>query len=626
MTAITAFVDLSSLRPRDVAGAIAAISRADKLGGTVARAVVYLGAASDATMPPGWTEVADVPPTQACQWAFDTAASADTGVLIVSAGADVGCEAIGGLLEGLDQDPLFGIAIPRLAEHESGRILVTEPFGPRQASVPRGVLASLTDYRVLTESLSPCMLVRREVAANLGWLGDPQQGLWVALAHLSIRARRSGFRTVLCNKVVVRIPAAAASSWGCGPTETSSLREAYPELTQLDGRARGVDARNGELILGAVADAPASLLLDARNLTAVPNGTSNAIVRVCEALYRSRKDSDVGLWVSSEAAVAHDLARRLPEWTLHVATPPHKYAAGLRLSQPWYSSEIESLEYLVGVTVYWILDTIAWDVGYCATEGLDALWQRVARDADGLLFISDFSRDRFETRFSCRPGLTLRTCRLSLEPADYVRPVSTDAPAAPYWFVIGNHYQHKHVGSTVDLLARAFPRQRLLVLGDRSQPRTANVTRFESGRVEEERMSAAFAQADAIIFPSFYEGFGLPILEGLSYGRTVVARASPLVDELAAEYQGPGRLLTFSTERDLIRLLTVLQGGGALEEHPLGRTRTGPSWSWDSTAAEMLATVEALVRVAPSREMLQRTGLSRGLTRSPRTPGGLAKK
>ena len=290
------------------------------------------------------------------------------------------------------------------------------------------------------------------------------------------------------------------------------------------------------------------------------------------------------------------------------------YAAAVRLSQPWHSSDVESLERVAGVTVFWILDTIAWDVAYCAPDGLDGVWQHIASEADGLLFISDFSRRRFETRFCCRPDVHRRTCRLSLDPRDYARPVSASPSSAPYWLVMGNTFDHKHIAPTIDLLSRSFPRKPLLVLGDRNQPRTARVTRLRSGIVEEETMSAAFAHAEAIIFPSFYEGFGLPIVEGLSYGRTVIARASSLVDELAAEYQGPGRLLTFSTERELIGLLNELERGGSPEGRPLGEGRNGSAWTWDSAAGEMLRTTQALVQGAPSRQMLRRTGLSRGLS------------
>jgi glycosyltransferase involved in cell wall biosynthesis len=613
MPAITAFVDLSHLSPEEVAGGIAANARADRLGGIVSRAIVHLNSASDAHAPPGWRVVSGVSATQACQWAFDIATHANTHLLVLAAGADAGCGTVGALLDGLDQDPLFGVAIPRLSDGETSRILVTGSFGGPLASIPRRVLASLTDYRVLTESLAPCMLFRREVAANLGSLGDPQRDLWDALAELAIRVRRAGFRTVLCNKVDVGL-SSTPTSWGCSPLGILSLQARYPELTQLEGRASGIDAQNGELILAAIAEAPDTLLLDARSLETKANGTSRAILGLCDALHRARPDGGVGIWVSAGAAAAYALDRRYPQWTLHDVRPESAYAAAVRLSQPWYMSDVESLERVAGATVFWILDTIAWDIAYCAPDGLDAVWQHVASEADGLLFISDFSRRRFETRFGCRPGIDSRTCRLSLDPRDYARPVSWSRSSAPYWFVVGNSFDHKHIPATIDLLSRSFPRKPLLVLGDRHQPRTPNVTRLESGKVEEETMSAAFAHADAIIFPSFYEGFGLPIIEGLSYGRTVVARASSLVDELAAEYRGPGRLLTFSTERELIGLLNDLERGGSPEERPLGEGRTGAVWTWDSAAREILRTTQALVLAAPSRQMLRRTGLSRGLT------------
>src|SRR4051812_47441941 len=212
MDAIAAFVDLSHLAPDHVAHGIAAHARADSLGGIVSRAIVRLNSASDVTVPPGWTVVSGVSMTQACQWAFDIATSSNAHLLVLATGAYARCEAIGALIEGLDQDPLFGVALPRLSDDKNGRILITEPFGTVLTSIPRRVLASLTDYRVLTESLAPCMLFRREVAANFGSLGDLQRESWDALAELAIRIRRAGFRTVLCNKVVVDLSTSSSTS------------------------------------------------------------------------------------------------------------------------------------------------------------------------------------------------------------------------------------------------------------------------------------------------------------------------------------------------------------------------------------------------------------------------------
>src|SRR5262245_36618320 len=114
MPAITAFVDLSHLAPENVAGGIAAHARPDRLGGIASRVIVHLNSPSDLNLPHGWTIVSGVSTTQACQWAFDIATDANAHLLLMAAGACAGGEAIGALLEGLDQDPLFGVAIPRV--------------------------------------------------------------------------------------------------------------------------------------------------------------------------------------------------------------------------------------------------------------------------------------------------------------------------------------------------------------------------------------------------------------------------------------------------------------------------------------------------------------------------------
>ena len=46
-------------------------------------------------------------------------------------------------------------------------------------------------------------------------------------------------------------------------------------------------------------------------------------------------------------------------------------------------------------------------------------------------------------------------------------------------------------------------------------------------------MADRYAAADIIIFPSLYEGFGLPILEGQKAGRAVLTSNIPPMTEVA---------------------------------------------------------------------------------------------
>jgi hypothetical protein len=83
-----------------------------------------------------------------------------------------------------------------------------------------------------------------------------------------------------------------------------------------------------------------------------------------------------------------------------------------------------------------------------------------------------------------------------------------------------------------------------------------------------------------------YEGFGFPVIKGLSYGRTVLARQTSLLQELASTYRGPGRLLAFQTPIEMEKAGRVLHdesepglplgsvipsGGAALNWSDLGR-------------------------------------------------------
>jgi glycosyltransferase involved in cell wall biosynthesis len=611
--AVFALIDLSGLSHPGARAALADLSRVDRLGLVAGRALVLLpaGCAVDDSGP--WSVLSGHDGLNACQWAFEMAAQDDAALLVVAGGALPTAELVSLLLESADLDPLFGIAVPRFVNPSSGRLMLLNQFGPSPDTAPLRVLAALPDYQVVTECVAPVMLVRRELVGSLspGWPGP--DGLWPGLVEYAVRARRAGFRTVICNRAAADLDPATAQVWGCQPGTLRSIRQAWPDLVRVETEHELSPQRSAERLLAAALERPRSLLLDARNLTPVFNGTSTVILQICDALHRLRADPEVTLWVHRDVESQYGLAQRYSGWRVCTTQPSERFAAGLRLSQPWYHAELDGLSRLAAVNSCWMLDTIAWDVVYCAPPDLDAVWQRLAVEFDGVFFISEFSRERFANRFSVGPGVHLSACPLSLDAADYIGPVAAVAKQPPYWLVVGNRYDHKHVGPTVDLLSRAFPGQHLTVFGDRDQPRTARVTRFDSGAVESDIIQACYAHADAVIFPSFYEGFGLPIVQGLAHDRTVVARRSPLVDELTARYRGPGRLVTFDSDRSLVETLERLSRGQPLESVALTRDRRDV-WTWDSAAALLLSEIERLVDAVPSAQMRSRTGLTRGLT------------
>ena len=107
-----------------------------------------------------------------------------------------------------------------------------------------------------------------------------------------------------------------------------------------------------------------------------------------------------------------------------------------------------------------------------------------------------------------------------------------------------------------------------------------------TGFVDDDQLRRLYGACDLMVYPSFYEGFGLPILEAMACGRAVACSntsAMPEVADSAAILFDPGsaREITFAM-RDLL-----LNPELRLRMERLGAQRAA-MFSWESTAAKTL--------------------------------------
>ena len=99
------------------------------------------------------------------------------------------------------------------------------------------------------------------------------------------------------------------------------------------------------------------------------------------------------------------------------------------------------------------------------------------------------------------------------------------------------------------------------------------------GYIPEKHKPALYRQASAFIFPSFYEGFGLPVLEALACGTKIIASFSGSLPEIAgnnALYIDPYNV------RDLAMALSEI------EHIPVPDSIHAQQFSWHKTAQKML--------------------------------------
>ena len=121
----------------------------------------------------------------------------------------------------------------------------------------------------------------------------------------------------------------------------------------------------------------------------------------------------------------------------------------------------------------------------------------------------------------------------------------------------------------------------------------ANVPRMQSlGFVEEQHMGPLMAGADSFLFPSLYEGFGLPIIEAMACGTPVLTSDATATVEIA----GDAALLVDPQSAQSIAqgIVAIASDEGlrqSLKEKGFARAKL---YSWDQAAAEYRALFASL--------------------------------
>ena len=119
-----------------------------------------------------------------------------------------------------------------------------------------------------------------------------------------------------------------------------------------------------------------------------------------------------------------------------------------------------------------------------------------------------------------------------------------------------------------------------------------------TGFVGERDLADLYNAADLFVFPSFYEGFGLPVIEAMACGRAVVcsdAASLPEVADAAAILVDPHS--TAEIVRALRDVLVDAELRQRLERHGLQRAK---AFSWRETARKTLEVYYAVAGVARS--------------------------
>lgn len=230
-----------------------------------------------------------------------------------------------------------------------------------------------------------------------------------------------------------------------------------------------------------------------------------------------------------------------------------------------------------------------------------------ARHAERIATVSEFSRRDIATRYDI-PTAHIDVVHNGINEA--FRPLDdAERRAARNAFTGGHHYfisvgslhPRKNIARLLlafDQLLTAHPSElRLVVVGERfwwderlrdAWERVYHKDRvIFTGRLQQDRLCRAMGGALALVFTSYFEGFGIPVAEAMRCGVPVVAAESTCLPEVAGDaalYCDP-----FSVT-DIARAMREMYDDGVLRERlSEAGIKRAKRYTWDRTAEGLWA-------------------------------------
>ena len=165
----------------------------------------------------------------------------------------------------------------------------------------------------------------------------------------------------------------------------------------------------------------------------------------------------------------------------------------------------------------------------------------MARKARSLISVSAFSASEIRQRFGLSPDHPIHLVPPAVD--DTVVPEVWSELPERFFLVVGATYPHKNIDVVLEALRKESCRSmKLLIAGAGLSYGHALRKRVEADRVlsqqvqwapylSEGQMRFLFSKAEALLFPSVYEGFGMPVAEAIHWGLKVLASDIPVLSE-----------------------------------------------------------------------------------------------
>lgn len=509
-------------------------------------------------------------------------------VLLVGNGESPGAAALREMQEVLHAGERHGMVCARTTATGTWTSFPLEPSGQEFPDVDTAIRvhttmqALLPRYTVAPAAPSWPVLVRGDLLRRFGW---PDRADTNPVAF-SLRLSRYGYSTLVAHHVLLRselpnrvsIEVVLSTTVPQDQTLAPLLRyylnyevhplEHFAPLFAIPRRLR--------------------ILYSFIALRPVYNGTAEyglTLLRELQAKYADQFELTV--MASPEAARFHELYQDYPR----VIAPDELLGVFDLGFSPCQVLERKHLVLLDRhcLRISFSLQDLIWvRCGYLNAKGPEAIkiLRFAVRFADGITMISDAvgsdARSFFGSMLDYNKPL-IRTIHHGIALPESSPVPMPDTPEPGYVLIVGNAYAHKAIIEAVEALVD-YHRNLVVFGGPANYQPPDGVQYFPSGGISPAFVDTLYLGCSALVFPSQYEGFGLPVARVLQLSKPVVLFPTEINKEVVNHFAiYPDQAIFCSTFKDLAGGLAQASAANT----PLLASRSTIVRTWADAAAEI---------------------------------------
>jgi glycosyltransferase involved in cell wall biosynthesis len=220
----------------------------------------------------------------------------------------------------------------------------------------------------------------------------------------------------------------------------------------------------------------------------------------------------------------------------------------------------------------------------------------LTRKADAVCAVSEFTRQELIRLTKIDPG-KISVIHQGVDPSWFNIPAGPSPHTKPFLLYVGNIKPHKNLTRLIEAFGGVqgqVPHD-LLLIGQKDgfltgDPEVEKAARKLQGRLlftgflAEDQLKQYYTHAEALVFPSLYEGFGLPVLEAMACGCPVISSNAASLPEVCAD-----AAIFFDPHdpRDIgEKILEVVGNTQLKQELRIKGLSRASEFSWDKTAEQ----------------------------------------